>query len=127
MMKKYLIFAAMSGMIAVVLGAFGAHGLKEVLSPEKLNSFSTGVRYQMMHSLLLILVGSISLISAKAKKTTALFLVIGMIAFSGSIYLLTLGWIPSKYFWFVTPLGGLFLILAWCVLLFSLVKSKVAD
>lgn len=126
-MKKYLIFAVFSGAISVALGAFGAHGLKEVLVPEKLNSFLTGVRYQMIHSLFLMIMILIPVISKKVKKTLAFILVMGVLCFSGSIYLLSLNLVDSKYIWFVTPLGGLLMLVAWLGLAFSLLKVKSSN
>ncbi|ANW95334.1 hypothetical protein AXE80_03090 [Wenyingzhuangia fucanilytica] len=123
-MKKYIAIAAFSGAIAVMLGAFGAHALKEILSESELNSFETGVRYQIIHSLLLFVVMMIPMFKEKQKKRIANILISGMIAFSGSIYLLVLGGVPSKYIWFITPLGGLLLLASWLMIGVYALKQK---
>lgn len=123
-MKKYIAIAAFSGAIAVMLGAFGAHALKEILSESELNSFETGVRYQIIHSLLLFVVMMIPMFKENQKKKVANILISGMIAFSGSIYLLVLGGVPSKYIWFITPLGGLLLLASWLMIGVYALKQK---
>ncbi|MDO6425334.1 DUF423 domain-containing protein, partial [Saccharophagus degradans] len=72
-----------------------------------LQSFETGVRYQIIHSLLLLLVVLLPVLSSSQKTKIANVLTVGIVFFSGSIYALSLGLVPSKYIWFVTPLGGL--------------------
>lgn len=126
--KKIISSAAIFGMLAIILGAFGAHALKKVLSIDELATFETGVKYQMYHALFLLFIG-LSGLSEKAKKTIYYLVVIGVIFFSGSIYLLATNghFIPFdfKVIGFVTPIGGLLLILAWAVLLFNFLnKSK---
>ncbi len=123
-MKKYNVFAAFSGATSVALGAFGAHGLKDVLTPELLNSFLTGIRYQVIHSLLILIVGLIPVLSNVAKKNVSLLLSLGILLFSGSIYLLTLGVVPAAYIWFVTPVGGLLFLAAWLLLGMYFIKQK---
>ncbi|MDO3694474.1 DUF423 domain-containing protein [Wenyingzhuangia sp. chi5] len=123
-MKKYIAIASFSGALAVMLGAFGAHALKKILSVSELNSFETGVRYQMIHSLLLLIVMLIPMITEHQKKRIAKFLIFGVVCFSGSIYLLTLGVVPSKYIWFVTPLGGLLLLASWIMIGIDVLKQK---
>ena len=68
MQRTLLITGALLGLTAVILGAFGAHGLKESLTPEAIDSFETGVRYQMYHAFLLLLVGTVLPLSQKAQK-----------------------------------------------------------
>ncbi|HSD15462.1 MAG TPA: DUF423 domain-containing protein, partial [Flavobacterium sp.] len=87
MNKKIISTGAIFGMIAIILGAFGAHALKKVLSIEQLSTFETGVKYQMYHALFLLFIGLAEL-SQKAKKTIYNLVVFGIIFFSGSIYLL---------------------------------------
>ena len=104
------------GMIAVILGALGSHALKEVLSPEQLESFTIGVRYQMTHVLLLMVVLLTSYFEEDVKQTSFWLTVIGIILFSGSIYLLNLQELLGVKLSFlgpVTPIGGLFLIANW--------------
>ncbi len=123
--KKIISTAAILGMIAIILGAFGAHALKKVLSIEQLTTFETGVRYQMYHALFLLFIGTTALVTQKTKKTIHTVTIIGVIFFSGSIYLLatnSLTPIDFKIFGFITPIGGLFLITAWFLLLFDILK-----
>jgi uncharacterized membrane protein YgdD (TMEM256/DUF423 family) len=104
------------GMIAVILGALGSHALKEVLRPEQLESFTIGVRYQMTHVLLLMVVLLTSYFDEDVKQTSFWLTVIGILLFSGSIYLLNLQELLGVKLSFlgpVTPIGGLFLIANW--------------
>ena len=126
--KKIISTGAILGMIAIILGAFGAHALKKVLSMEELSTFETGVRYQMYHALFLIFIGIINELSQKAKKIIYNLVVFGVLLFSGSIYLLATNTLTSfdfKVIGFITPIGGLLLILAWVVLLFHTLMKKV--
>lgn len=123
--KKIISTAAVLGMIAIILGAFGAHALKKVLSIEQITTFETGVRYQMYHALFLLFIGTTTIISQKTKKRIYNLTVFGVIFFSGSIYFLATNGLTSidfKIFGFITPIGGLFLISAWFVLLFDLIR-----
>lgn len=125
--KKIISTGAILGMIAIILGAFGAHALKKVLSIEQLITFETGVRYQMYHALFLLFIGMMDMLSQKAKKTIYYLVLTGVILFSGSIYLLATNDLTSfdfKVIGFVTPIGGLLLILAWGVLLYNSIKKK---
>src|SRR3970282_2136089 len=125
--KKIISTGAIFGMIAIILGAFGAHALKKVLSIESLSTFETGVKYQMYHALFLVLIGTLNELSQKAKKTIYNLVVFGVLFFSGSIYLLATNSLTSfdfKVIGFITPIGGLLLILAWGVLFFNFVKKK---
>ena len=125
--KKIISTGAIFGMVAIILGAFGAHALKKVLSLEQLSTFETGVRYQMYQALFLLFVGLLTDLSQKTKKTIYYLVLFGVILFSGSIYLLATNTLTSfdfKAIGFVTPIGGLLLILAWGVLLFHILKKK---
>jgi len=125
--KKIISTGAIFGMIAIILGAFGAHALKKVLSIESLSTFETGVKYQMYHALFLVLIGTLNELSQKAKKTIYNLVVFGVLFFSGSIYLLATNSLTSfdfKVIGFITPIGGLLLILAWGVLFFNFIKKK---
>ncbi len=112
-MNKILAFVSIVGAIGIALGAFGAHALKEILTPGRMQSFETAVRYQLFHVLIILVIGCSAYFSEKAKKTIAWIFIIGILFFSGSIYVITLEWVPIKYTWFLTPLGGLFLIVGW--------------
>jgi uncharacterized membrane protein YgdD (TMEM256/DUF423 family) len=125
--KKILSTGAIFGIIAIILGAFGAHALKKILPVEALVTFETGVRYQMYHALFLLFLGSLIDFPQKTKKYIWFLIVFGVIFFSGSIYLLATNSLTSfdfKVIGFVTPIGGLLLILGWSVLLFHFLKKK---
>ena len=125
--KKILSTGAILGMIAIILGAFGAHALKKVLSIEQLSTFETGVRYQMYHALFLLFLGLLKDVPQKTKKTIYFLVLFGVILFSGSIYLLATNDLTSfdfKIIGFVTPIGGLLLILGWSVLLLTIMNKK---
>lgn len=125
--RRIISTAAILGMIAIILGAFGAHALKKVLSIEQLATFETGVRYQMYHALFLLFIGLIKDIAAKTKKAIYFLVLFGVLLFSGSIYLLATNDLTSfdfKVIGFVTPIGGLLLILAWSILLMNIMNKK---
>lgn len=127
MERKILASGAAMGAIAIILGAFGAHALKSVLQPEQLVTFETGVRYQMYNALFLIMLSLLPLSSDKIRKTIWLLVVTGVILFSGSIYLLATDSLNSfdfKIIGFITPIGGLFIIVGWCMLLFAKLSRK---
>ncbi len=124
--KKIITTGAIFGMLAIILGAFGAHALKKVLSIEELVTFETGVKYQMYHALFLLFIGLAGL-SQKVKKIIYYLVVVGVIFFSGSIYLLATNSLTAfdfKIIGFVTPLGGLLLISAWGTLLLNYFNKK---
>ena len=114
-------------MLSVVFGAFGAHGLKSLISEGSLQTFETGVRYQMYHALVLLFVGIASFISAKNKKIIYYLILVGILFFSGSIYGLATNELTNfdfKAIALITPIGGLLLILSWVVLLISVIRLK---
>ncbi|MBC6997624.1 DUF423 domain-containing protein [Cytophaga sp. FL35] len=126
MNKTICLSGILFGMLSVVIGAFGAHGLEKVLNAEALQTFETGVKYQMYHALLLILVAVIPKVSAMAKKTIFWLLLIGIIFFSFSIYFLATNDLTAFDFrtiGFVTPIGGSLLIAAWGVFAYHVYKS----
>ncbi|KAF2520112.1 DUF423 domain-containing protein [Flavobacterium salilacus subsp. salilacus] len=127
MNRKILVAAAVLGIIAIALGAFGAHGLKKLIEPEMLITFETGVRYQMYHALFLLFVGTTPLVSEKTKKIVFILTLTGVLFFSVSIYFLacnTLFSFDFRKIGIITPVGGLLLIAAWGVLLLNLIKRK---
>lgn len=126
MSRKFLITGAVFGLLAVILGAFAAHGLKNLVSEEAVGSFETGVRFQMYHAFLLLILGVVKLNDLKFRWTYILILV-GTIFFSGSIYLLATNELTSFDFTkiaLVTPLGGTLLIISWAILVFKFSKLK---
>ena len=127
MNKKITATAAFLGMVAIILGAFGAHALKKVLTPEQLISFETGVRYQMYQAFFLFFIASQNDILEKTKKTIFTLITLGTLFFSGSIYLLSTTGITGinfKPIGFITPIGGVLLILAWGMLGYSIIQSR---
>ncbi len=123
--KKILITAAIMAITAIILGAFGAHKLKEILSLDNLTAFETGVKYQIYHAFLLLFIGGFDKIDNKSKKHIFYVIVLGVILFSGSIYLLTTRAVTGldiRSFGFITPIGGVLLILGWGLLLRNFFK-----
>jgi len=128
MHKRYLLTGALSGAIAVALGAFGAHGLKQIVTPETVSTFQTGVQYQMYHSLALL--GSAMLYERfgnKFVKWAGFCFITGILLFSGSLYLLTLlkatATVGLQGIGIITPFGGLFLIAGWLFLFGGIMKG----
>ncbi len=116
MNSKINLTGAILGLTAVILGAFGAHTLKELLSIEQLTSFETGVKYQMYHALFLLFLGFNNQMNDKIKKTIFYFISFGVLFFSGSIYLLSTSNVTSlnfRPFGIITPIGGVLLIIGW--------------
>lgn len=121
--KKIVVTAAVLSAITIALGAFGAHGLKELVAPELLTIFDTGVRYQMYHALALLVIGFAEKVPETTKKWVFRFFCFGIVFFSGSLYLLALKEQLSFSVSFlgpITPLGGLLFILGWIRLAYGL-------
>tara|TARA_B110000046_G_scaffold40521_1_gene44877 strand:- start:24776 stop:25162 length:387 start_codon:yes stop_codon:yes gene_type:complete len=125
MKRKFLFCGFIFGGSAVIIGAFGAHALKEVLSESQQQSFETGIRYQMYHSLLMLFLSTQDKFKSKLLLN---LLVIGTVLFSFSIYFLNLrGFLGAewlRYLGLVTPLGGLLLISAWFIAAFRIIQNK---
>lgn len=127
MNKTILVIASLFGLLSIAFGAFGAHSLKAIISAESLQTFETGIRYQMYHALVLLFVGSTTLIQQKTKKIIFYLIVFGVVFFSGSIYGLATNNLTSfdfKTLGFITPIGGLLLIASWILLLINFIKMK---
>jgi len=127
MERKITSSGVILGMTAIILGAFGAHALKKVLTAEELITFETGVKYQMYHALFLLFLGMTSLVNEKVKKSIFKLIVVGVVFFSGSIYVLatrTITGIDFRPLGIVTPIGGALLILGWIALLWNLTLRK---
>ena len=123
-MNKRLSITALLGALAIILGAFGAHALKHKLSVDALQSFETGVRYQFYHVIALLFVNTYAGFSNKQKNSISLLFFIGILFFSGSIYVITAGGINPKLIWFITPLGGLLFIVGWLYIFYIFLKKK---
>jgi uncharacterized membrane protein YgdD (TMEM256/DUF423 family) len=128
MTKKIILIAAFILTLAVVLGAMGAHSLKGKISPENLESFKTGVTYQFYHGFALILIAILMEVFKKpGLKWASLLFTIGIVFFSGSIYVLStaeMTGMNAKIFGPITPLGGLFFIAGWIVTFFHFLKKQ---
>ncbi|WP_445747541.1 DUF423 domain-containing protein [Polaribacter sp.] len=122
-MFKNLIITCFFGVTAIVLGAFGSHALKEILTFDQLQSFETAVRYQIYHAIVLLFVATFDGISAKQKQLVNALFYLGILFFSGSIYVIQLTSIQAKSIWFITPLGGLFLIAGWITMIVLFIKK----
>lgn len=123
MHRKILLQGLTIAMLSVVLGAFGAHAIKSIVTPDKVSLFETGVRYQFMHAIALVLLSLFTHQNGalwaqhKGIKWTANFFLAGILCFSGSLYLLTFQSLSSfqyaKIVGPITPIGGLFFMLGW--------------
>lgn len=127
MHKLFLSIGALLGGVAVALGAFGAHGLKKIVAPETVNTFQTGVQYQMYHALALVAVALVfEKYPGKLLEWSGISFSIGILLFSGSLYLLTLlkatGKVGLEGIGIITPFGGLFFIAGWLLLFLGVVR-----
>lgn len=114
--------------LAVILGAFGAHGLKKIVPPETVTTFQTGVQYQMYHALALIFVGMLfEKADSGIMKWAGICFIIGIVLFSGSLYLLTLlkakNTVGLSGIGIITPFGGLFFVAGWLMMFIAIWKS----
>ncbi|QLG45092.1 DUF423 domain-containing protein [Costertonia aggregata] len=122
------VIGALYGLLAVVFGAFGAHALKRSFTDEQLKSFEVGVRYQMYHAILLLILSFNFNLDTSLEKYMVYSFCIGTFLFSFSIYGLCLSASKGNKLRFlgpITPLGGLFLVLGWGLLLYVFVKNMV--
>lgn len=127
MHKITVIWGTLFAALAVILGAFGAHTLKTMVSDDALVTFETGVRYQMYHALALIAIGLSAAVSRPIQKNITVLFTIGTFLFSGSIYLLSLKEIlpfDPSVIGFITPIGGTFFIIGWVYFLVQMFKLK---
>ena len=124
MTKTFFIIGAILGGLAVAFGAFGAHGLKSIVTPERLETFETAVRYQMYHALALVaLAWAISQWPQQAGLLVVAgwLFVAGVVVFSGSLYILVLsgiGWLGA-----ITPLGGVAFVAGWLCAVIAAIKG----
>ncbi|MFK7904551.1 MAG: DUF423 domain-containing protein [Chitinophagales bacterium] len=128
MQRNLLIIGCFLAALAVILGAFGAHGLKAMISPEHLQVFETGVKYQFYHTFAIIMTALLLEKFNHAFTTYAAFcFIIGIVLFSGSLYLLAtrtlLGIENLSLIGPMTPIGGLFFIVGWVLLAVSVMKN----
>jgi uncharacterized membrane protein YgdD (TMEM256/DUF423 family) len=126
---NWISLGAVFGGLSVMLGAFGAHSLKEHLTEQKLATFQTGTQYMGYHALALVLVGILVMVlgeqGKQALKKVGIFFTVGIVLFSGSLYALAFD--GPRFFGPVTPLGGLFFMIGWftmAVVVAKLLKAK---
>lgn len=124
--KQIVMTAFLLLILGIILGAFGAHGLKGKVSPEKIASFEVGVRYQMMNAFGLLALAALSTKISGSIQSTFGLVFGGVILFSGSIYGLTFQANPSaitKVLGPITPIGGLLMIVGWTIALWRVIKT----
>lgn len=122
------LMGAVYGLLAVILGAFGAHALKKKLTPELLHSFETGVKYQMYHAIVLLVLGFNLNFDRPLDSAIANCFIFGTLLFSFSIYALCLTAAKGEKVRFlgpITPIGGLLLVIGWALLLYSFVSNLI--
>jgi uncharacterized membrane protein YgdD (TMEM256/DUF423 family) len=129
MHKSFLVWAAVLGALAVILGAFGAHKLKELVPPETVSTFQTGVTYQFYHVFALLATGILfAQLPGSQLEWAGRCFIIGILLFSGSLYLMTVlkmtGNVGLKGIGILTPIGGVFFIAGWSCLLLGILKLK---
>lgn len=126
-MFKILVTTALLGLLAIGLGAFGAHALKEILSIAGLESFQTGVFYQFIHVIMIFIIWAGSCFTEKQAKQLSYLFLMGIFFFSGSIYLIHLTEIDVKKIWFVTPTGGLLFMMGWGYMFYIFLKKMTQN
>jgi uncharacterized membrane protein YgdD (TMEM256/DUF423 family) len=129
MHKGFLRTAAVLGVLAVTLGAFGAHGLKKIVPPETLGTFETGVRYQFYHTLALLAIAILfEKFPLRSIRYAGICFITGIVLFSGSLYLLTLlqatNTVGLRGIGAITPIGGVFFIAGWVCLFLGIGSKK---
>jgi uncharacterized membrane protein YgdD (TMEM256/DUF423 family) len=131
MKKKIIITSSLFGMLAVIAGAFGAHGLQAILSPKNIAVWHTAVQYQFYHVFALLFLSTLTTGYKEKLFETAYYLfVFGIIFFSGSLYLLScrdlLGWSWLTIMGPITPIGGLLFIAGWFTLGLAAFRNKLS-
>ena len=119
--KFWIIISALSGFIAVAVGAFGAHGLREKLTPEMLEIYKTGVLYQFIHTIVLLI---LSLTNFIRSKVASIFFLAGIVVFSFSLYIYSTSGI--KFFAMITPIGGVCFLIGWLWLIVEAIRMKAS-
>ncbi|RPG30000.1 MAG: DUF423 domain-containing protein [Muricauda sp. TMED12] len=130
MNRTILLVGTAMGMLAIVLGAFAAHGLEKLVDAQAIDTFETGVKYQMYHALFLLFLGIWDGLPSKPKKIVFTLILLGVVLFSFSIYLLALNSLTSfdfKIIGFLTPIGGVLMIMGWIYLGYHILTQKAIN
>jgi uncharacterized membrane protein YgdD (TMEM256/DUF423 family) len=117
--KVWIIISAVSGFAAVAIGAFGAHGLREKLSPEMLEVYKTGVLYQFIHTVILLI---LSLTNFTKSNIASIFFLLGVMLFSFSLYIYSTS--GNQFFAMITPVGGVCFLIGWFWLIVEVIRRK---
>jgi len=129
MHRRFVTTGAILGAIAVAFGAFGAHGLKKIVDAETVQTFQTGVQYQMYHSLALLLTGLLyEKCDQRFTRIAGVLFITGIFLFSGSLYILTAGRVAENTSidkaGIITPFGGISFIAAWLFLFLAVIRAN---
>lgn len=117
--RLWIIISAVSGFTAVAIGAFGAHGLREKLSTEMLEVYKTGVLYQFIHTIVLLI---LSLTNFIKSKFASIFFLAGILLFSFSLYIYATSGV--KFFALITPVGGVCFLIGWFLLIVEVIRRR---
>lgn len=122
--RLFLLLGGINAALVVMLGAFGAHGLKSKITVEMLAVYQTGVHYHLFHALGLLVVGLVATQIADSiyLKWSGWLMIVGIVLFSGSLYLLSVG--GPRWFGMITPIGGLAYIAAWVFFVVTIIKAS---
>lgn len=120
--KLWIIISAVSGFTAVAIGAFGAHGLRGQLFPEMLEVYKTGVIYQFVHTIALLI---LSLTNFIKTKISSIFFLLGIILFSFSLYIYSTSGI--RFFAMITPVGGVCFLIGWLWIIVEVIRTKILN
>lgn len=126
MQKKLILLGSSLGFIGIILGAFAAHGLENLISEDAIKTFETGVKYQIYHALFLVFLSSQKFTTQKLNKSLFWLILVGVVFFSGSIYGLATNELTNfdfKHIAWITPIGGSLLILSWILVFFNVLKK----
>lgn len=118
-MNKWIVIAAAAGFLGVALGAFGAHGLQNILTPEKMETYRTGVLYHLIHSAVLL---SLAFFGREKFFKAAGFILTGIILFSFSLYIYSVTGI--KFLAFITPFGGASFLAGWALIAYYGIREN---
>ena len=125
--KKLILLGSSLGFVGIILGAFATHGLENLISKDAIDTFETGVKYQIYQALFLLFLSSQNFTTSKLNKTLFWLILIGVLFFSGSIYGLATNELTGfdfKNIAWITPIGGTLLILSWTLVFINVIKNR---